>query len=988
MNEVKIVVSGQNRFAATQATLVKQLQGVKSAAGGASTEATALAKAVEKPKTTAVDKVTRSLDKTKASAKGAADELGKIAGKAPGAAKIADAITEAGKSADALAKRIERVGQVTERVATRMPLRTVWRDAVSESSAAMDELVLTLYRAGSEAGSALYQALKLDRVQARLTIVGDAAKATLNRALEPARRARAVMVSAADTIASAWAVATGKIDAAVAATRRAAATTMAAAMVPVRRTRTIVVETSAAIADAVGRGVDRAQARATAAADSITAAWTRASDRVAARARAMSEAATGAFNRVVEPARVAGARAVEAAERAKAAWDRASEPVIRYGRAVADVASTTVRLAGRIVAPFGRVGAAIGGVVGDAVGDAAHRGSQAFKRGVDSALDSTLASVRSWGGRVVSVAESTWEAAGKKADAMVKGVAAAGNKLVDAVDRSFSALPNALQSPALMGAIAAAALPIGAAAGGAIVLGLGLGLAGAGVITAARTGEVRQRWQEMARGVSRDWQEVTTPFRETTMTIIGDMEQAFGTLKPKLQRSFANLAPGMSDLSKGLFEGLGDFDAFEPLSRAAGKVMSDLGGRMPRIVGNLSDSFTDLARSIEKNPKALGQFVEGLTGVAGHVISDLGTINEEFAGITEEIEMFRNLFDGRGYRLDSEITFKRDPDMQKFFEDMAGGAEAASRSTYQARDSAERLESAWRGLADAGDDVAKRGQGIVQMLDVLSGRTPSFEESQQRINDSIRGLEETFSDSANWVNGYGDALIKADGTVNTVTANGSMLYSTIQDLKGGFADAAASIRDLEDAGWSHDEAVQKVNDDMRVQYDRLLANAGQMGLTRGQMQDLLNTYSLTPKFLDTIARLDENGIRAKLDMLAYTRTVIFRGVLDASQIPNGRSPDARAHGGVSGGGWTTVGELGPERVKLPPGAQVQPYTASRRQLEPAGLGTGMGGTGPGLIQLLVNSSGSKVDDFLAEIIRKYVRIQGGGSVQAAFGGRT
>ena len=563
------------------------------------------------------------------------------------------------------------------------------------------------------------------------------------------------------------------------------------------------------------------------------------------------------------------------------------------------------------------------------------------------------------------------------------------SRITDMADKVGDALPDALSNPRVLGAMSAAALPLGAAAGGAVVLGFGAGLATLGMVTASKTSEVQDAFRTMSDDVSTQWQRTTAPFKQTMVSIAGDVGQAFDQVEPRIKRTFDTLAPAVTGFSDDVFNAFGRFDAFEPLGRASEAILRDLGGRMPNIIDGLSDSFTDLATSIEKNPEALGQFVELLGSISGSIVSDLGTLNSEFGAINEELEMFSNWFAGGDYALDVKYDVDT-ASMTRAADEMlriAGGGDMASRSTYAAEAASERLAAVWSKLAAAGSDVTARGDGIAEILDRISGRVPDYEEAQRSLNDSIRGMVETFSEAANHADGYGSALLNLDGTVNTATQNGSDLYGTLQTLKSGFADTAGSVRALEDAGWSHDAAVQRVNSDMLIQNDRLIAAAGQMGLTEQQMRNLLAAYGLTPKDLNTVARLDENGVPGKIDWLARQRQVFLKATfLGPDQIPNGRSPDARAHGGISGGGWTTVGELGPERVKLPSGSQVQPYTASARQQEPGGLGTGSGGGGAVTVTLDLSNAGraTGLERVFFEWLKEAIRGRGGDA--SVFGG--
>jgi phage-related protein len=89
-----------------------------------------------------------------------------------------------------------------------------------------------------------------------------------------------------------------------------------------------------------------------------------------------------------------------------------------------------------------------------------------------------------------------------------------------------------------------------------------------------------------------------------------------------------------------------------------------------------------------------------------------------------------------------------------------------------------------------------------------------------------------------------------------------------------------------------------------------------------------------------------------------------------------------AHGGIvgaaSGGprsGMTWVGENGPELVKLPAGSHVRSHGDSMRTASGGGVAT---------VILEVQSTGSSLDDFIVELIRKAVRVKGG-DVQLVLG---
>lgn len=96
-------------------------------------------------------------------------------------------------------------------------------------------------------------------------------------------------------------------------------------------------------------------------------------------------------------------------------------------------------------------------------------------------------------------------------------------------------------------------------------------------------------------------------------------------------------------------------------------------------------------------------------------------------------------------------------------------------------------------------------------------------------------------------------------------------------------------------------------------------------------------------------------------------------------IPHIPSISHFAAGGTSGGGMALVGEMGPELISLSPGTRVHSNSETRKM-----LGGGSANGDAQVIQLVVSTSGSSVEEFLAEIIRRYVRVKGG-DVQAVFG---
>lgn len=116
----------------------------------------------------------------------------------------------------------------------------------------------------------------------------------------------------------------------------------------------------------------------------------------------------------------------------------------------------------------------------------------------------------------------------------------------------------------------------------------------------------------------------------------------------------------------------------------------------------------------------------------------------------------------------------------------------------------------------------------------------------------------------------------------------------------------------------------------------------------------------------------------------YAKIAGMRSALNDVQFANaGRY----AHGGIVGAatggihsGLRLVGEQGPELVSMAPGSRVHPAGATRNMLSGAGGGQG------GELRVVVDLRGGN-DDFTV-MMRKLVKVYGGGNVQAAFGSGT
>jgi len=566
---------------------------------------------------------------------------------------------------------------------------------------------------------------------------------------------------------------------------------------------------------------------------------------------------------------------------------------------------------------------------------------------------------------------------GKLLEGLLKGpeiVKAGAKGAVDFVGGLSGGLKN--QHPAVQAAvygtlavaIAAAAPLAGGALAGGLVASFGAGIGVLGIIAAAQSTKVQESYSLMWTQVVAQTRQAATPLEQTLTDFAGRSMTTFSKMRHSLAEAFVDLAPGLDRLGDGLLKTIQRFEpALRPLATATTAVFTDLGDRLPDIIGGIADAMSDLSSEISESPEALGDLL-----AAGGQVIEWGI---EFIGVLNSIwNQYKAAFDVISTPLEW-IGLKDGADAAS---DTSTALEEVASASYNAQSPAQTLDQIFDDMAESAGDVASRGSDIVKILDVLAGRAPGFEEAVQGFNDVMRDISETFGKTGAAADGWGKALINADGTVNTATENGSKLQDMMGDLQSEFSNLAASTRDLEASGMSHDAAVKQVTESMARQRDQLIENAWRMGLTKDQMRALLDTYGLNPKNLLTVATLDDAGARGRLADLLTPRTLWIEPRLTSTGLGAGvpkLSGPAKAHavGGPDGGGWMTVGEMGPERVKLPPGAQVYPATRSQPLLQQQGGSSG----GTGVFQVNLMLDGTVLARLIVDPMKGVVRNRGG-----------
>ena len=991
MNEVKIVITGQNRSKKAVAELKEDLAGIGANATKAGKASKQASEEIAKGAKKAAAETEKLAESTAKVSQKVLDDFPKFTGTL---GEIEKQFKEVAKSTGDVSTRLQKLTpQAKDFTEVSLGLGATFKQAMRESGAAVDELALHVYKASRELGDSLYTGLRLERVHAAVSVVTDRigaqfdslttrvssvadkvsgkAGAMLDAAIAPFQRGRDRLVHAAEEVTEAWEKAADDVqDAMINAGHVIAALWMRYVQQPLLRTRDYAVSTSKSMADAVVHGLERVKNAGVSSAAAVA----------------------NAVDLATAPFRTFGTLAVDQAERAGRAFWSATAPVRAFTGAVAGATAETAKLAGKVAAPFGKVGA----LLVSTMGDAGSRAGQAALNGLGSVFGKSRQKV------VVEVDKDRFASSldnlhfdfgktkfgssldfGKAAGAALReGLTSA---LSSAWTGAVSTLPKLL-NPAGMTALAAGAAALGTLAGGAlaggIVAGAGAGIAALGVVAAAKSGQVRSAFSNLARDVNNDLAEIATPFQKSLLEIVGQAKFEFGRLKPILRSAFDEAAPAVENFGENLVRAFGRFrPAIKPLTDGFTAVLDDLGPRLPGVIERVAGAFGRLAKSVSDNPQAIGDLVDTVSNFVVVMTEAVRLLNEGYGKVRKFLEGLAGI-----EKIPGHATASKDA--------INALAASAENGTSPAR----ALEDAIKAVGGASDETATKADALRRALDLLQGQTPDYTDALGSAADSIRSLDGAFKDADDRAKGFGDGLLTASGAFDVTNENGLMLYKNVRDVEGAFTNMAKAVQD----GQMSRE--QFIGDTGRMR-DRLNDTWRQAGLTEAQIAALNAQYGLTPEQIMTMVRLlGAADAEQTLNQLARARTATvyiqqqvstYGGYLGTGLNGQAIFHD-RAHGGVvasfahggvvaraAAGGVrrsnVVVNDWGAtdhgEAIRLPQGSTVIP-AGMTRSME-SRWGTDRGAGQAGLIQVSLTLDGKVLATQLINPMKGVVRNRGG-----------
>lgn len=569
-----------------------------------------------------------------------------------------------------------------------------------------------------------------------------------------------------------------------------------------------------------------------------------------------------------------------------------------------------------------------------------HKSGEASGKGFGDGIDHETKHSRS---KIAGIFSQMGEMAGKFT---VSGIGAGLEGLGESMKKSPYVLAAGVGVAALLAPI------IGAAITSGILLGLGGGVLALGIkaaldapgVTASLDG-FKAKLKDTVTSFGSAFEGPVKRAMATFSSGLDRLSPAFGRIGALAAPLIDKLAPALVSMAERAMPGI------ERGMAAAVPLFETLAERLPEIGDAASSFFSSIASGGPGANAFLGDFLHLSAGV----ISTWGLLLGLLAKVYEKLAQFRHWT--------AELTGLAD-------------------ETDKAATNTNKLAVANTGMAAA---AQKAGAAIKALIDkmvdaglaVLSGRA------------AYRAMEAAIDDVT--------AKVRANGkTLDEHTAKGRDNAASLDALARSAWDVAKSQNDAATGG-VHFAASQQRGADAVFRAGR------QMGMSARAAIDYATNVMRIPPSRETLiaargaarSAAEVRALNAEINRLHDREVIVnyktYRRDYGAESGSGGGlgHHGGYAHGGIVGaigqaasggirGGGTLVGENGPEILNLAPGTRVTPAAQTRDAMG--------AGAGAPMVILKVESGGSKLDDLLAELIRKFVRVQGG-NVQAALGVR-
>lgn len=283
---------------------------------------------------------------------------------------------------------------------------------------------------------------------------------------------------------------------------------------------------------------------------------------------------------------------------------------------------------------------------------------------------------------------------------------------------------------------------------------------------------------------------------------------------------------------------------------------------------------------------------------------------------------------------------------------------------------------------DALDQAGKAASTVAQAFGEVNGSAEDIYKTSLSVNDGIAALVKQVADAK-------DGGDKFAATLDVGTAAGRQNVESILSIIDNINQMTLKSEQAGDTTQQTSQKLDAMNGSLRTA-------AQGAGIGKDALQGLITQYETNPTTLSYQVTLDATNALNQIDTLTG-KIAYLNGlkVTNPSAYAALATPEAKgangtlggyAHGGIPGAatggnrnGVIQWAEQGDEFAKLPNGSMVLSNPDTERTLAAAGAATGGGWNGVVTLEVVGG------DAEMTALIRKIVRVKGGGNAQKALG---
>jgi hypothetical protein len=540
----------------------------------------------------------------------------------------------------------------------------------------------------------------------------------------------------------------------------------------------------------------------------------------------------------------------------------------------------------------------------------------------------------------------------------------------------------------LAGAAAVAAPLIGAAVAGAVVGGAGLGGIAGGIALAARDPRVKTAGAQLGEFMLGDLQSRAKVFVEPVLDAIGEIRVGFSRMGPDLDRIFGSASKLVEPLTKSLTKAVGSFaTGFADAVENSGPVVASIG----RMAETLGSAVGDTLSEMSENADAGASAIDDLAGSIGHFVRVSGELVSALAKIKGGLDdMDEGIDSGREFLEDKLTAFAGWLGSEAEFDITADGMSVAERQAAQ-----------------AARELAKEVGNAAAETDRYGAATRNMTEA---LNEFVEASVKAFGAETK----FGEVM--ADVTVKAVNQGAGIAANTVKgrENRDMLEKLAGATRDASTALAAHAGGQTRANEIMRAGYNRFVAAATAMGMTKAAARALAIQLGLIPtaKVIRityptmSAAEIKARALKAAIDGIdthkeitiiqnLQTRGVRVSGVTGAGGFTaqrwggvteyaqDGLLKDAKVYSPVQPARYGYAEPATGGEAFIPKYGNLQRSRAIWSHVGANWLGMAGGSAGGGAVRVQFDVTGG--DEDLKRMIRRMVRVEGRGDVQVAFG---